>query len=253
MISEHTLYRLIESSVFSARNLDLPRKVCFKARKKTIHMKVDRGCRIGRNYECFTTYLKEQPDTPITQLDSVLGQKGGKVLLTIHFIKAEFMLAFLRDYNDSKSVIDIFERLYKKMGQKHFTNVFRLCLTDNGSEFSNPNAIEFDKLGNRRTRLFYCNPSAPYQKGSAERNHEFIRYFIPKGTDMSAYTQKDISLMMNHINSYARGSLGDKSPYETFAFLYGKEVLDILECHRIPPQDVTLNRSVFRKEVHHDA
>ena len=64
MVSERTIYRLIESSVFSARNLDLPRKVRFKARKKTVQMKVDKGCRIGRNYECFTTYLKEHPNTP---------------------------------------------------------------------------------------------------------------------------------------------------------------------------------------------
>jgi Transposase and inactivated derivatives, IS30 family len=253
MVSERTIYRLIDSCAFSARNIDLPRKVRFKARKKTIYMKIDRKCRVGRNFECFTNYLKKYPDTPITQLDSVEGQKGGKVLLTIHFVKAEFMLAFLRDYNDSKSVIDIFEYLYDKLKPKHFLNIFRICLTDNGSEFSNPNAIEFDKQGNRRTRMFYCNPSAPYQKGSAERNHEFIRYFIPKGCDMSIYSQADISLMMNHINSYTRGSLGDKCPFEMFEFLYGKDVLDLLECHKIPPLDVTLNKSIFRKEVRHDA
>ena len=73
--------------------------------------------------------------------------------------------------------------------------------------------------------------------------------FIPKGTDLEQYTQNDINLMMNHINSYARESLGNKSPYEMFSFLYGQEILDLLECHRIPPQEVTLSPSVFRKEV----
>ena len=73
--------------------------------------------------------------------------------------------------------------------------------------------------------------------------------FIPKGIDFGLYTQEDISLMMDHINSYSRKSIGDKCPYEMFAFLYGQEMLDLLECHRIPPQEVTLNRSVFRKEV----
>jgi len=32
-----------------------------------------------------------------------------------------------------------------------------------GSEFSNPEAIEFDEFGERRTYLFYCHPSAPYE------------------------------------------------------------------------------------------
>ena len=146
-------------------------------------------------------------------------------------------------------MIAVFDQLYEKLGHKNFTRIFQLCLTDNGSEFSNPAAIEYNDKGERRTRLFYCDPSAPYQKGSAERNHVFIRMFIPKGTDFSAYSQSQISLMMDHINSYGRESLGNRSPYEMFAFLYGQEVLDLLECHKIPSGNVTLNKSVFNTEV----
>ena len=158
------------------------------------------------------------------------------------------MLAFLRDYNDSKSVMEVFCGLYERLSADTFRKIFVVCLADNGSEFSNPSAIEMDGSGQARTRVFYCEPSAPYQKGSAERNHEFIRLFIPKGTDMAPYTQEDISLMMDHINSYGRAGLGDRSPYDMFAFLYGEEVLRFLGCRRIPPQDITLGPSVFRKE-----
>ena len=253
MVSERTIYRLIDARLLSSMNIDLPRKVRYRPRKKTVHKKVDRTCRIGRDYDCFLSYRAEHPDFPVTQLDSVEGKRGKKVLLTIHFLKAEMMLAFIRDHNDSKSVIDIFNNLYEILGHSNFQKIFRICLADNGSEFSNPNAIEKDSDGNFRTKLFYCNPNAPYQKGSAERNHEFIRYFIPKGTDMSCFTQKDICLMMDHINSYCRESLGDKSPYEMFAFLYGQEVLDLLGCHLISPQNVTLNRSIWSKEGGHES
>ena len=248
-VSERTIYRLIETRAISATNLDLPRKVRFRPRKKTVSAKVDKMCRIGRDYECFKIYMHQHPDTPVVQLDTVEGAKGGKVLLTIHFVKAEMMLAFLREHNDSQSVIDLFEELYTKLGAETFKRVFPVCLADNGTEFSNPTALELDHDGNLRSNVFYCDPSAPYQKGSAERNHEFIRYFFPKGYDFSAFTQADIRLMMNHINSYSRQSLGDKSPYEMFAFLYGNHVLESLGCHRIPPQDVTLKRSIFRKET----
>lgn len=249
MISERTLYRLIEKRILSAMNLDLPRKVRYSARKQTVHSKVDKACRIGRDYECCLTYIRENPDIPLTQLDSVEGKKGGKVLLTIHFVKAEMMLAFLRQHNDSQSVIDVFNDLYETLHEDNFMRIFKLCLADNGTEFSNPKAIEFDQNGKQRIHLFYCNPSAPYQKGSAERNHEFIRCFIPKGTDFAPFTQDDIQLMMDHINSYSRESLGNKSPYDMFSFLYGEEMLDLLKCHRIPPQEVTLNKSIFGKEV----
>jgi len=252
MISERTMYRLIDGCLLAARNIDLPRKVRFSARKKVLSVKVDRACRVGRDYECFTAFLADNPDTPVTELDTVEGKKGGTVLLTVHFTKAEFMLAFLRDHNDSQSVIDIFERLYLELRPDRFADIFLLCLADNGSEFSNPNAIEFDKQGNRRTRLYYCDPSSPFQKGSAEKNHQFIRCFFPKGKDMSGYSQSDISLMMDHINSYGRKSLSDKCPYDMFAFLYGIEVLNLLGCNKIPPNDVTLNRSLFRKETEHE-
>lgn len=252
-ISERTLYRLIDARIISAMNIDLPRKVRYSARKKSVSVKVDKTCRIGRDYDSFRTFLQNNPDSPVVQLDSVEGSRGGKVLLTIHFVKAEMMLAFLREHNTSQSVIDIFNDLYERLGSKRFNQVFKVCLTDNGSEFSNPKAIEYDNSGNLRTRVFYCNPSAPYQKGSAERNHEFIRYFIPKGTSLDSYSQTDISLMMDHINSYCRESLGNKSPYEMFSFLYGDELLDLLECHRIPPQDATLNKSIFRKEANDES
>ena len=249
MVDERTIYRYIEGGILSVINLDLPRKVRYSARKQPVHAKVDKKCRIGRTYEDFQEYMKEHPDIPVVELDSVEGKKGSKVLLTIHFKKAEMMLAFIRSCNTSRSVIDVFDDLYEKLSPQNFKKIFKVCLADNGSEFSNPSAIEFDSTGERRTRVFYCDPGSPQQKGSAERNHSFIRCFIPKGTDMSPYIQTDISLMMDHINSYGRDSLGDKSPYEMFSFLYGENILDLLGCHSIPADDVTLNKSVFKKEV----
>lgn len=130
------------------------------------------------------------------------------MLLTIHFVKAELMPAFLRDYNDSQSVIDIMDRLYLELRPDRFEKHMPVLPADNGSEFSNPEALETDFQNSRRTNVFYCNPSAPYEKGSAERNHELIRYVIPKGESLDRYTQPDIDLMMDHINYTAEKALG---------------------------------------------
>ena len=246
-ISERTIYRYIDSKVFSVINFDLPRKIRFKQRKSKRPAKVDKLCRRNRTYNDFMEFMSAHPDVPVVELDSVEGVKGGSVLLTIHFVKCEFMLAYLREFNNAQSVVDIFNHIYELLGFNTFTFMFKVCLADNGSEFSNPREMEFTGI-DRRTRVYYCDPSSPYQKGSAERNHEFIRCFIPKGTDFSNYSQSDISLMMDHINSYARESLNRKCPYEMMEFYYGKEILDLLECHRILPRKVTLNSSIFRKE-----
>ena len=227
----------------------MPRKVRYAKRRKKKIFKVDKECRIGRTYQNFLAFRQEHPLLPITQIDSVEGTKGGKVLLTIHFVKAECMLAFLRNCNDSQSVIDIFNSLYQTLGSEIFSSLMPVLLGDNGSEFSNPSALEFDSQQNRRTYVFYCDASSPNQKGSAERNHEFISMFLPKGTPLENYTQEDISNMMNHINSYSRPSLGNKSPYEMMEFLYGKKIVNLLGMKYIHPDDVTLNKSIFHKKM----
>ena len=132
MVSEATIYRLVDSGLIAARNLDLPRKVRYRVRKrKKSAFKVDRSCRVGRDYACFQRFMDEDPDTPVIQLDSVIGRKGGKVLLTIHFVNCEMMLAFLRDSNDARSVENVFDFLYQSLGHDRFSSIFRLCLADN--------------------------------------------------------------------------------------------------------------------------
>lgn len=247
MFSEKCIYNYVDAGIFSARNIDLPRKVKYRPRRsKHDSFKVDKSCRIGRTYKDFRKYLKENPDVPLVELDSVEGKKGGKVLLTMHFVESQFMLAFLRDANTSRSVIDVFENLYWELDHDVFSKLFQLCLADNGSEFSNPTAIEFDLQGNRRTRMFYCDPSAPYQKGAAENNHELIRRIIPKGTSLDNLTQEKVSHMMNHINSYSRKKLGDFSPHEIFEQFHGRKVLEILGVELIPTNEITLLPTILK-------
>ena len=64
MVSERTIYRLIDSRILSAMNMDLPRKVRYSARKKSSSVKVDKACRIGRSFDDFTAYMTEHPFLP---------------------------------------------------------------------------------------------------------------------------------------------------------------------------------------------
>lgn len=245
---EKTAYIYADNGLFSARNIDMPRKVRFRPRKKkSVGLKVDKSCRTGRTYEDFRAYCSENPSLPVVEIDSVEGTRGGAVLLTIHFVLPKLQLAFLRDANDSRSVSAIFDALYSLLGKENYRKLFPVCLADNGTEFSNPQAIEYDADGTRRTRVFYCDPSAPNQKGACENNHEFIRRVIHKGVDIGQYTQEQISLMMDHINSYGRPDLGDKSPYEMFEFYYGREILDILGVHKIPANEIILRPALLKK------
>lgn len=61
MRSEKTLYNYIDNGFFDARNIDLPRKVRYRPRKKRREFKVDKGCYIGRNYLDYQQFLSKKP------------------------------------------------------------------------------------------------------------------------------------------------------------------------------------------------
>ena len=249
MCSEKTIYNYIDACLLDVRNIDLPRKVKFRERYKKPVFKVDKGCRIGRNYEAFESFIENNPDMAIVQMDSVIGTKGGKCLLTIHFVETSLMLAFLRDANTSQSVIDVFNDLDKTLGRERFRKLFPVILTDNGSEFSNPKAIEYgsEQYNNLRTRIYYCDAGCPHQKGAIEVNHGLIRRVLPKGTSFNHLDQEGITRMMDHINSYKRKKLNDRSPYETFSFYHGEEVLQKLGCSPIAANDILLKPTLLKR------
>ena len=248
--SARTIYRYIDGCVFpDVRNIDLVRKVRYKPRKRnpSSAIKVDRSCRIGRKYSDYLSYIEDNPETATVQIDTVEGKKGGCCLLTIHFTATHLMLAIVRERNDSASVIRAFNDIQDSIGLDAFCRLFPAILTDNGTEFSNPSLIESSHTDSNliRTRLFYCDPGASFQKGSCEVNHEMIRRIIPKGSEIPS-SQDKINLMMSHINSYSRHALNGKSPYEAFSFFYGEKMLMKLGLRKIPARDVVLKPELLK-------
>ena len=220
-----------------------------RPRKEKPQMKVERACREGRRYRDYLAFIEENPDTAVVQMDTVIGAVGEDepVLLTIHFVEAEFMLAFKRESNTARSVINVIDGLEELLGEEMFGELFPVILCDNGSEFSAPSRIEADQDGVIRTKVFYTDPGAPYQKGACENNHSLIRRIIPKGTSLKPFSQDDIDLLMNHINSYSRKKLKNYAPFDIFSLLLDRTTLKKLGIVKIEPDDVMLDPSLLKK------
>ncbi len=244
MCSERTLYHYIDMNLLSVRNIDLRRKVKYKPRKKESNTTRKSTHRLNRSYDDFTAYMLENPDTEVVEMDTVIGKKGGKVLLTLFFRRSSLMLAFLLDSCTQDCTIEAIDRIYDAIGMDVFKSNFALLLTDNGSEFLNPEAIENDLNGNQRTKVFFCDPMSSYQKGQLEKNHEFIRYVLPKGKSFDFLTQEKVTLLINHINSVSRKKLNNKTPFELAQLLQNSVLLDALSLKNIHPDDVCLNEEL---------
>ncbi len=245
--SRSTLYNYVSNNCFSIGPIDLPRKVRLKKRKQKRIEKKDTKARTNRTYEDFQKYIEQNPELPIVEMDTVEGIKGGRVLLTLLFRSSRLMLAFILYEKTQAEVLRIFNMLELELGTELFEKTFPIILTDNGTEFCNPLSLEFNNQGIGRTRIFYCNPRASYQKGMIEKNHEFIRYVLPKGSSFDELLQTDIDLMINHINSFARASLNWFSPIDVAKFTLDKTVLKKLNLKKILATEIQLNKNLLKK------
>ena len=245
--SRATLYNYVSKNCFSARAIDLPRMVKMKKRKQRKVELKHTNARINRTYEDFQKYIELHPDLPIVEMDTVEGIKGGRVLLTLLFRTSKTMLAFIMYEKTQKEVLRIFNMLEYELGNELFEKTFPIILTDNGTEFGDPLSLEFNSEGLGRTRIFYCNPRASYQKGMIEKNHEFIRYVLPKGTSFNNLLQTDIDLMINHINSLTRASLNWFAPIDLAKLTLDKEVLKKLNLKKVAANEIQLTPKLLKK------
>lgn len=249
MISEKTLYALVHSGLLSARTLDCPRIIRFKPRRGHKALKIDTQCRQGRTIQDFKAYMKNHPELTHIEMDTLEGEKGGKVLLTLTHPPTGLVLAFLRERNDAASVTFHMNKLKRILGFKNYGQLFPVILTDNGSEFSNPTAIEESPSSNNLTissKVFYCDPARPDQKPFIENSHTLLRRIFPKGTSFNHFNQAQIDLALSHINSYALKKLNDQSPFDAFNFLFGPQWLIKFNLVKIPHHEINLTPSLLK-------
>lgn len=259
-VSEKTVYRYINGGLLSTKRGELPRACMVKPRKgKGVEHRVDKTCRVGRTWEDYLAFVEANPGVRVVEMDTVEGVKGGKALRTLMFMPYCFMLAFLLDEKASANVSAAFAtirdrlvgRFGKDAGLAMMAELFFVTVTDNGTEFTQPDEIEKDCEDNKVANLFYANACASYQKPHAGRNHGFIRLVLPKGTayteptPFDGLTQHGVSLMMSRVNSYVREASGDKTPYDLMTQKFGVEFADLFNIRRIPANDVVLKPSLL--------
>ena len=251
--SKSTFYKYIDLGLLNVKNVDLARKVRFKLSKEYDYTRTKTNVKIkvGRFYTDFKDYLEFHPNASIVEMDTVIGTqggKGGKCFLTLLFRQFNFMLIYLLPYKQSQYVVKVFNELKELFGADEFKRLFEVILTDNGTEFSDPESIEFDlNTGEKLSSLFYCDPNCSWQKGSIEKNHEYIRYILPKGTSFAGLTQDDCYLIASHINSVPRLSLNNQSPYDCALNFIGKDNIKKINISKIPNDDIDLTIRLLKR------
>ena len=250
-VCERTLYYYQEKGYLSSKNIDLPRKVRYKKRKRNTNSspqnKKDQSCRKGRTYKDFLAYLQSTKATYYTEMDTVEGiiGSGQPCLLTLYLKETSFLFIFKISEQTVTCVFEQIRKLKTVIGNEMFHKIFPIILTDNGSEFKRPEEIEDNGKHVLNSKVFYCDGGRSDQKSQIELSHEYIRRYIPKGVSMNKYTDQNILDMMCHINSTPRKSLGWKTPYDLTIEKFGERIFKELGIYRVGSQDVLLNDQLF--------
>lgn len=243
-LSKTTFYKYVNDNVILLSNLDLPRKVKYKKRKKnkSKQNKRDINLLIGRRFEDYAARTEVEKNLHIWQLDTVIGKSTDKkCLMTFLLVETNFMLIRLLDKKEIKHVDHEFTNLKNTLGIALYKKMINIILTDNGVEFYDPIHMEYNlDTGEKLCSVYYCHPNSPEEKAELEKNHEYIRYVLPKKTSFQNLTKKDIENLENNINNIPREIFGGKTPYELTKEKY-PELIKKLNSKYIKNDDVTLN------------
>ena len=266
---ERTMYSYVGLKVFDAVRGDLPFACSRRPRTSRPQTKTDAKCRVGRTYSDLVSYWIANPDTRghEAEMDGLEGQKtDGRYMFTFILNDPDIALGFIRDGKTSEDCRAVFDILWDAAGPALFMRLFRVIVTDNGPEFSDPVAIERNPLfvpqgddagrdwaqvadpAKHRAHVFYTNAYSPRQKPHVERVHEEVRRILVKGCSFASLSQDDVNLVFSHVNSYTRGVLDDETPYDRFVAAHGaagRRFLDRLGIVRVAPNEVNLTPSLL--------
>lgn len=248
-----SFYKYVHKGYFSSINDEmLSRSFSYKPRKKKETIKTitrDSVIRNGRKYSDFIQYIKDNPNANIVEMDTVIGKfEDVNCIMTLYFRKSKLMLMFLIKKYKPNEVTKIFNEIRTSIGDELFKKMFEVILTDNGWEFSKPDDIEFNyETGEKLVNIFYCDSYSSWQKGGIERNHEFIRYIIPKSISFDNLTKKNITDMMNNINNVQRKTLDYQTPYQLFKKEYGDNISKKFHLKPIKKDEINLGYKLIQK------
>lgn len=221
-----TVYRWVEAGYGGLTNLELERKVGFRPRRKEGAARSTRHSK-KRSHDAFLE-LPEDARGSRTELDSVVGRSADRqAVLTVYHLPTHVQLALLVPAHDCDAVKDRLRALRSAMPEAVWERWFGVALTDNGDEFADEDGIgailgESAEGGRLRVRLYYCDPGQSQQKGSCEKNHTELRQILEKGSFVfDDLEPADMAVLMSHVNSNPRASLGGITPLKMLRAVHG--------------------------------
>ena len=216
-ICTKTLYNYIDKGVFEG----VTNHTLWEKRKRHKH-KYRQVSRISLKNKGSRS-IEERPERVNNRLeyghwegDSIVGKRFGRkdALFTLSERMTREQIILKIGSATQDSILKALNKLETGYGS-YFQRKFKSITLDNGREFLDWESIERSGLtGKKRTLVYFAHPYSAWERGTNENQNRIIRRFIPKGTDISKLSDRDIKRIEEWMNNYPRKILDYKTPNE---------------------------------------
>ena len=141
--------------------------------------------------------------------DLIIGKNSKSAIGTLVERRSRFvMLLRLPHGRGAEQVRDALTRAVKRLP----VELRRTITWDQGKEMADHLKFAVDT----NVRVFFCDPHSPWQRGSSENTNGLLRQYLPKGADLTEFSEADLASVAKELNSRPRRSLGWLKPCEVF-------------------------------------
>ena len=109
---------------------------------------------------------------------------------------------------DTQTVVDALVRHARKLPQELYWSL----TWDRGKELAAHKRFTLAT----DIQVYFCDPQSPWQRGSNENTNGLLRQYLPKGLDISGYSQASLDAIARKLNERPRKTLGYRTPAEMF-------------------------------------
>jgi IS30 family transposase len=141
------------------------------------------------------------------EVDTIIGKRHRQAIVTLTERKSRFSLLAKVEQRTAEQVGEAVIGLLQPVADRLHT-----LTADNGKEFAEHERIACEL----HTDFFFAHPYAAWERGANENMNGLVRQYIPKTSDLSSVTDKDLRCIMNRLNHRPRKCLDFQSPYEVF-------------------------------------
>lgn len=211
-VSAETIYQALYVQTRGNLRADLHKQLSLKRSTRQHRDGPHRGGKRGASLYANAFKISDRPDEADDRVvpghwegDLILGTACGSAVGTLVERSTRFtILLHLPGRHDADSVAEAMIREMTKLPE----HLRRSITWDRGSELAAYERIQLE-LG---TRVYFCDPHSPWQRGTNENTNRLLRFWLEKGTDLSTHTAQDLERIADTLNRRPRPTLDLETP-----------------------------------------